>query len=87
MFKTPTTMLAIASFLAVSASTMAQAEAATRHHVNRRAVEVPYGARAEAPGVGHVRSPGGRYDPSTYEFEPNPGPGELLFDRAKGNIE
>jgi hypothetical protein len=71
-------MLAIASLLTVNAGAMAAPSAL--HHAGAAwsGRQVPYNARAEAPL---------RYDPSTSSFEPIYSGGELLFDRAKGNIE
>jgi hypothetical protein len=81
MHKTPKTMLAIATFLAVSSAAMA----APVHHAHRTndpaAAAAAFDARAQAYGNSH-------YDPSADRFVPNFGDsGAPLFDRAKGSVE
>lgn len=77
MRNTPTALLAIASVLAVSSSAMAQPIAQRSHRLASQTAEIRHMTRA--PAV--------RYDPSVYAFEPTYGPGQLLFERAKGNID
>ena len=79
MRKTPTIMLAIASFLTVSATAMAATTTHRSHQMDSRAAAAQYDARAQGPEL--------RYDPSTYAFEPTFDAGQTLFDRAKGGID
>lgn len=86
MLTTTRTMLAIASLLTASAAAMASPTTDRTHRADSQ-VSVPFNARAQAPETRVNRSQGRRYDPSSGAFRPDQGPGDLLFERAKGGIE